>query len=72
MSEQAITKRVKSLGDKIGVSGLSAHDLRHYSSPQAALNGTALDRLQDVGSQSHLQCLGVISKLQRLLTKALE
>lgn len=31
MSERAITKRVKYLGEKVGAVGLSAHDLRHYA-----------------------------------------
>lgn len=31
MSTRAITKRVKALGESIGIEGLSAHDLRHYA-----------------------------------------
>jgi len=49
MSEQAITKRVKILGEDIGLEGLSAHDCRHYWATQAARNGTPIDRLQDAG-----------------------
>ena len=30
MSERAITKRVRYLGEQIGIQGLSAHDCRHY------------------------------------------
>lgn len=49
LSERAITKRVATLGAGAGVTGLSAHDLRHYWATQAARNGTAIDRLQDAG-----------------------
>lgn len=49
MSERAITKRVEALGQAIGISGLSAHDLRHYWATQAARKGTPVDRLQDAG-----------------------
>ena len=31
MSERAITKRVRALGEAIGIEGLSAHDCRHYA-----------------------------------------
>jgi len=58
MSERAITKRVKFLGAKVGVIGLSAHDLRHYWATQAARNGTALDRLQDAGGWASLAMPG--------------
>ena len=40
LSERAITKRVRYLGERAGVDGLSAHDLRHYWATQAARNGT--------------------------------
>lgn len=49
MSRQAISRRVKVLGERVGVEGLSAHDLRHFWATQAARNGTAIDRLQDAG-----------------------
>ncbi|MCX6067935.1 MAG: tyrosine-type recombinase/integrase [Chloroflexi bacterium] len=49
LSERAITNRVSTLGELIGVIGLSAHDCRHYWATQAARSGTALDRLQDAG-----------------------
>lgn len=58
MSARAITKRVRYLGAKVGVFGLSAHDLRHYWATQAARNGTALDRLQDAGGWSSLAMPG--------------
>ena len=49
MTEQAITERVRYLGARLGIEGLSAHDLRHYWATQAAGNGTPIDRLQDAG-----------------------
>jgi integrase len=52
MTERAITGRVRELGERIGVAGLSAHDLRHYWATRAARNGTPIDRLQDAGGWS--------------------
>ena len=52
MTERAITKRVHELGARVGVVGLSAHDLRHYWATKAARNGTPIDRLQDAGGWS--------------------
>jgi integrase len=49
MSEQAITARVKSLGERLGLDHLSAHDLRHYWATAAARSGTPVDRLQQAG-----------------------
>ena len=49
LSERAITGRVRELGERIGVKGLSAHDLRHCWATRAARNGTPLGRLQDAG-----------------------
>lgn len=47
MSVQGITGRVvKVLGNKIGISKLSAHDCRHYWVTQALFLGTHIDRLQ--------------------------
>jgi integrase len=49
MSERALTKRVMTLGQVIGISGLSAHDCRHHWATRAARNNTPIDRLQDAG-----------------------
>jgi integrase len=54
MTERGITKRVRILGEEIGVFGLSAHDLRHYWATKAANSGTPLDRLQQAGGWSSL------------------
>ena len=54
MSERAITARVRYLGERIGITGLSAHDLRHTWATLAARNGTPLDRLQDAGGWASL------------------
>jgi integrase len=51
---QNITARVRTLGETIGVEGLSAHDCRHYWATQAARSGTPLDRLQDAGGWASL------------------
>ena len=49
MTTRAITARVRALGKKLGIHGLSAHDCRHYWATQAARSGTPIDRLQDAG-----------------------
>lgn len=49
MTDRTITHRVRELGMRVGVSGLSAHDLRHSWATRAARNGTPIDRLQDAG-----------------------
>lgn len=49
LSEQAVTARVKTLGQALGIPNLSAHDLRHYWATTAARSGTAVDRLQQAG-----------------------
>ncbi|HML20943.1 MAG TPA: tyrosine-type recombinase/integrase [Aggregatilinea sp.] len=53
MSERGITKRVKELGEQIGLEGLSAHDCRHY---WATFWATKVDvlRLQEAGGWSSL------------------
>ena len=52
MTTRAITARVRTLGEQLGVHGLSAHDCRHYWATQAARNGTPIDRLQEAGGWS--------------------
>jgi integrase len=52
MTRQAVSRRVKALGRRIGVEGLSAHDCRHTWATLAARNGTPIDRLQDAGGWS--------------------
>ena len=48
-TERGLTKRVRTLGEVIGLKSLSAHDCRYYWATQAARNGTPVDRLQDAG-----------------------
>jgi integrase len=52
MSERAITDRVRELGERIGVKGLSAHDCRHDWATDAIRNGTDIKSLQDAGGWS--------------------
>lgn len=54
MSIRAITKRVKDLGERVGLHGLSAHDLRHYWATQAARKGTPIEVLMEAGGWSSL------------------
>lgn len=49
ISPRAITDRVRVLGERIGLAGLSAHDCRHYRATQAARGGTPFERLQEAG-----------------------
>jgi site-specific recombinase XerD len=52
MSERAITDRVCTLGTAIGLSGLSAHDCRHFWATSAIKGGTDIKSLQDAGGWS--------------------
>jgi integrase len=54
MSERAVTARVRLLGERLGISGLSAHDCRHYWATSAARNGTDPFTLQEAGGWSSL------------------
>lgn len=54
MGERAITQRVRLLGDRLGISGLSAHDCRHYWATAAARHGTDPFDLQEAGGWSSL------------------
>ena len=54
MVERTITRRVRSLGEQIGVEGLSAHDLRHSWATRAARQGTDPFALQEAGGWNSL------------------
>jgi integrase len=54
MSERAITARVRTLGEEIGLFGLSAHDCRHYWATIAARSGTDPFALRDAGGWNSL------------------
>ncbi len=54
MSERAITARVRTLGEEIGLFGLSAHDCRHYWATMAARSGTDPFALRDAGGWNSL------------------
>ena len=54
ISERAVTARVRLLGERLGVMGLSAHDCRHYWATSAARHGTDPFVLQEAGGWSSL------------------
>lgn len=47
MTTQAVNELVGKLGRKVGVSGLSPHDLRHYAATRLAANGWNIRQLMD-------------------------
>jgi len=49
MSIQSVRERVKTLGVRVGIVGLSPHDLRHYWATLASRSGTPIRALQDAG-----------------------
>ena len=51
-SVRGASKRVATLGTRVGISGLSAHDLRHYWATDAARHGTPIDVLMAAGGWS--------------------
>jgi integrase len=54
MSQRAITARVRTLGEEIGLFGLSAHDCRHYWATSAVRAGTDPFALRDAGGWNSL------------------
>lgn len=72
MTERAITRRVEYLGGMIGVSGLSAHDCRHYWATQAARNGTHIERLKDAGGWSSLAMPGRYIEAAKIANEGVE
>ena len=54
MTERGITLRVRVLGERVGLTGLSAHDCRHFWATSAARNGTDPFALQEAGGWSSL------------------
>ena len=54
LTARAITARVCTLGARLGLAGLSAHDCRHFWATRAARLGTPLERLKDAGGWSSL------------------
>lgn len=54
MTDRAITHRVNYLGKLVGITGLSAHDCRHYWATAAAHHGTDSFTLQEAGGWSSL------------------
>lgn len=55
MSEAAAYRRVRAVGKRIGLKGVSPHDCRHYWATQAARSGTDLVSLKNAGGWSNLQ-----------------
>ena len=54
LSERAVTARVRLLGERLGIPGLSAHDCRHFWATSAARHGTDPFVLQEAGGWSSL------------------
>jgi integrase len=51
----SIQERVRTLGELVGIHGLSPHDCRHSWATRAASHGTPLDRLKQAGGWSNIQ-----------------
>ena len=49
ITRQAIAKRVKQLGQEVGIPDLSPHDLRHWWTRDAFRQGNSLDMIQKYG-----------------------
>ena len=54
MGTRRITERVKVLGERIGIAGLSPHDCRHYWATAATRGGTHPFALQEAGGWNSL------------------
>ncbi len=51
----SVQERVRTLGELVGIHGLSPHDCRHSWATRAASHGTPLDRLKQAGGWSNIQ-----------------
>ncbi len=51
----SVQERVRTLGELVGIQGLSPHDCRHSWTTRAASHGTPLDRLKQAGGWSNIQ-----------------
>lgn len=51
----SLQERVRTLGELVGLQGLSPHDCRHAWATRAAAHGTPLERLKQAGGWSNLQ-----------------
>src|SRR6266852_2104767 len=51
----SVQERVSTLGELVGIQGLSPHDCRHSWATRAANHGTPLDRLRQAGGWSNIQ-----------------
>jgi integrase len=51
----SVQERVRTLGELVGIQGLSPHDCRHSWATRAASHGTPLDRLKQAGGWSNIQ-----------------
>lgn len=54
MSNTSISERVRTLGEAIGVAGLSAHDCRHYWTSYHVNSGKPLNQIRQAGGWSTL------------------
>jgi len=51
----SVQERVRTIGELVGIQGLSPHDCRHSWATRAAAHGTPLERLKQAGGWSNLQ-----------------
>jgi integrase len=49
MTLESITRRVRTLGEALGIDHLSAHDCRHYWTTAAFRGGNDIKTIQDAG-----------------------
>lgn len=50
MQRAGLAKRVRLIGEAVGIQGLSPHDLRHFWTEDALANHTPIDRVQSAGN----------------------
>ncbi len=65
MSKRAITARVHTLVEQLGIKGLSPHDLCHYWATQAARAATPMDRPKQAGWWNSLAMPDRLSRMRR-------
>ncbi|SRR6266581_241163 len=51
----SVQERVRTIGELVGIAGMSPHDCRHSWATRAARHGTPLERLKQAGGWSNIQ-----------------
>jgi integrase len=72
MSTRAITKRVNALGRRLGIQGLSAHDLRHEWTKRGVQADSKLRSLMDAGGWTSAERVLLYAESGRIVNEGVK